>query len=727
MLSGAGAAGAHHEVPFPEADAPDAYGAAAHGAHVPLIEAGGHAVVGGDDDILVAGGGNDGNQLVPFLQGQGPDAVGADVLQCRLLHPLDGALAGDEDQIAVLLHTPAPDHGADLLGAVAGFNLDEVDDIGAPGVSARLGDGIALLDEHPALAGEEEDIVMGGGGEHGLHIVLLLGGHGPDALAATALRAVLADGQALDVAAVGQGKDALLLLDEVFHVDLVGHVLDLGIALVAVFIPQGSQLVLQHAPDQCRVGQQALEVTDLFLQLLILLLQLFPVQALEGDQAHIADGLGLHLAEGEALHQVLLGIVIAGTDDMDNLVNIILGDQQALQQMGPLLRLAQVIAGAADDQVLLEAEVLVQNMPQGQDAGLGLVIHQGQHIDGEAGLQGSLGKEPVQHHLGVGVPLQFDNDAHTVAVRLIPQVGDTLQPLVMDLVGYVLNELPLVHLIGKLGDDDAGAVLAVLLKLGAGADDHLAPAGGIGLADAAAAHDDAPGGKVRPGDVLHQVVQSGLRVIQHADAGVDDLRQVMGRDVGGHAHGNAAAAVDQQVGETGGQDPGFLPGFVKVGVPVHGILLNIPQHFVGDFGKPGLGITVGGRRVAVHGAEVAVAVHQHIAHGEVLSQAHHGVVNGGVAMGMVAAQHVAHAGGGLLEGLIRGQIVLIQSVEDATVNGLQAVPHVGQGPAHDDAHGVVDVAGLHFVDQLRFGDHLIGKGNVLRLVVSLVCHLPSPP
>ena len=168
---------------------------------------------------------------------------------------------------------------------------------------------------------------MGGGGEHGLHIVLLLGGHGPDALAATALRAVLADGQALDVAAVGQGKDALLLLDEVFHVDLVGHVLDLGIALVAVFIPQGSQLVLQHAPDQRRVGQQALEVADFFLQLLIFLLQLFPVQALKGDQAHIADGLGLHLAEGEALHQVLLGIVIAGTDDMDNLVNIILGDQ----------------------------------------------------------------------------------------------------------------------------------------------------------------------------------------------------------------------------------------------------------------------------------------------------------------------------------------------------------------------------------------------------------------
>ena len=87
-------------------------------------------------------------------------------------------------------------------------------------------------------------------------------------------------------------------------------------------------------------------------------------------------------------------------------------------------------------------------------------------------------------------------DAHTVAVGLVPNVGDALQTLVLHLVGHVLDEHALVDLIGDLGDDDAGAVLAELLKLSAGADPDVALAGGIGSADAAAAHDHALGGEV---------------------------------------------------------------------------------------------------------------------------------------------------------------------------------------------------------------------------------------
>ena len=48
---------------------------------------------------------------------------------------------------------------------------------------------------------------------------------GVDALAAAALGAVGADRGALDVAAVGEGEDALLLLDEILNVDLVLDVL----------------------------------------------------------------------------------------------------------------------------------------------------------------------------------------------------------------------------------------------------------------------------------------------------------------------------------------------------------------------------------------------------------------------------------------------------------------------------------------------------------------------
>ena len=199
---------------------------------------------------------------------------------------------------------------------------------------------------------------------------------------------------------------------------------------------------------------------------------------------------------------------------------------------------------------------------------------------------------------------------------------------------------------------NARAVLAELLKLMPGPDHHPAPAGGIGLPDAAATHDDAPGGEVRPLDVLHQITELSLRIVQHADAGADHLPQVVGRDIGGHAHGDAGGAVDQQIGEAAGQHTGFLAALVKVGVPVHGVLLNVPQHLVGELGQPGLGVTVGGGGIAIYGAEVAVAVHQHIPHGEVLGQTDQGVIDGLVAVGVVAAQHVTYAGSRLFEGLI---------------------------------------------------------------------------
>ena len=573
---------------------------------------------------------------------------------------------------------------------------------------------------NPAGVGEEQQQIVSGGHKEALDVVLLLEALGGDAPAAPLLGAVGGGGQALDISLVGQGIAAVLLLDEILHVDFVLHVLDLRQAAVAVLVPQGRQLVLEDGFDQLRIRQNPVVVGNFLLQLLVLRQELVPFQTLQALELHVQNGLGLHVRQAEAAHEVFLGIVIAGADDFDDLVDVVLGDEQALQQVGALLGLAQVVAGPADDDLLLEVQILVENFPQGQNPGLGLVLHQGQHVDGEGGLQGGLGKQTVQHHLGIGLPLQFDDDAHTGAVGLVADVGDALQALVVDLVGHVLDEHPLVDLVGDLRDDNPGAVLAELLKVGSGPEGQAALARGVGGPDAGPAQNDALGGEIGAGDVLHQVGQSGLGVVQDADAGVDDLGEVVGRDVGGHAHGDAGGTVDQQVGEPAGQDSWLLAGLIEVGVPVHGLLFDIPEHLVGDFAQAGLGVTVGSRGVAVHGAEVAVTVHQHIAHGEILGQTHQGVVNRLVSVGMVVTQHGAHAGGGLAEGPVGGQIVLIHGVKDPAVDGLQTVPHIGQGTSDDDGHGILDVAAFHFMNQLRGDNGLIGIQDVLGLVVFLM-------
>ena len=267
----------------------------------------------------------------------------------------------------------------------------------------------------------------------------------------------------------------------------------------------------------------------------------------------------------------------------------------------------------------------------------------------------------------------------------------------MDLLGDIFNQASLIDLIGQLRNDDAGAASAELLHLRLCPNGDLPSAGAIGGTDAAASHDDAAGGEIGALDVLHQIVQARFRIFHHADGAVNDLPQVVGRDVGGHADSDTGGAVDQQVRKTGGQDTGFLAALVEVGIPIYRVLFDVPQHFAGDLGQASLGVTVSGRRVAVHAAEVAVAVHQGVPHGEGLRQTHQGIVNRAVAMGMIPTQHVAHAGGGLLEGAVRGQIVLIHSIQDTAMHRFQTVPHIGQGTANDDGHGVVHVRRLHLM------------------------------
>ena len=93
-------------------------------------------------------------------------------------------------------------------------------------------------------------------------------------------------------------------------------------------------------------------------------------------------------------------------------------------------------------------------------------------------------------------------------------------------------------------------------------------------------------------------------------------------------------------------------------------------------------------------------------------------------MGMVLTQHITHAGSGFLEGFVGGQAAFVHGVENPAVYRLQAVPHIGQGPAYNDAHGVLNVGLLHFVYQLGLGNHLVGEGDVLRFVITVVCHIP---
>ena len=113
--------------------------------------------------------------------------------------------------------------------------------------------------------------------------------------------------------------------------------------------------------------------------------------------------------------------------------------------------------------------------------------------------------------------------------------------------------------------------------------------------------------------------------------------------------------------------------------------------------KARLGVPHGRGRVAVDGAEVALAVDQRVAHAEILGHADQGVVDGRVAVRVVLAEDFADDLGALAGGPVEVQAHLVHAEEDAAMDGLQAVADIGQRAADDHAHGVVEIRAAHLV------------------------------
>ena len=381
--------------------------------------------------------------------------------------------------------------------------------------------------------------------------------------------------------------------------------------------------------------------------------------------------------------------------------------------MGAIARLVQQELGATGDDLLAEVDEGAQEVLQGQH--LRPTAVEGDHVAAEGILQLRIPIELVQHDIGDGVALDLDDDAHAIAVGLVAQLRDALDALLAHQFGDLFEQGALVHLIGNFGDDEGFAILADLLHLRLGAHQHRAAPGLISEPRPAPAQHDAAGGEIGSGDDLDQLIDGDLGIVHHGEDGVDHLAQIVRGYIGGHAHGDAARAIDQQIGEARRHDDRLVLLAVIVGLEVDGVEIDVLSQGDGRTRQARFGVAHGRRRIAVHGAEIALPVDERQAHGEGLRHAHQRVIDRGVAMGMVFAHDVADDARALHIGLVGRVAVLGHREEDAPMHGLEPVAHIGKRTADDHAHGVIEIAALHLVGD---GDGAnIGARRLLNVVV----------
>ena len=172
--------------------------------------------------------------------------------------------------------------------------------------------------------------------------------------------------------------------------------------------------------------------------------------------------------------------------------------------------------------------------------------HKSKHVVVEVSLQRGELVELVEHLLGIGILFEVDNNTHITPSRLIAQVANRSELFLMDEVGNLLNQCCFIHTIRHFCDDNAVAPTLLCFLDGCyGTHRHATTASGVGLAHWRATIDHGTSWKVWPFNVLHEVIQRGIRVVDKLDCCINHLTKVVSRDVRCHTNGNTNLAVEQ--------------------------------------------------------------------------------------------------------------------------------------------------------------------------------------
>ena len=316
-------------------------------------------------DVVFARGEPHLDQLVAVADLDRDDPVGADRrVVGEELGFLDQALGGGEGEVLVLLEVAGRDHRHHLL---AFAQRQQVDQRAAFRVPRALRQLVDLEPVDLAAVGEEEQEVVGRADVEVLDVVVLFEVHPHHPDAAAVLLAVGGERQPLDVAGGGQRDHHLLVGDHVLDPDVALEVGELGAALVAVGLDDFGQLVLDQAHHPGFVAEDRPQLADPLHQVGVLGADFVGLERGQALQAHVEDRLRLLARELEFLDQAVAGGVgvARGADQFDHRVEVVERDQQALEDVGAGLGPAQLVLGAAGDDLALVVDVVLDQLAAG--------------------------------------------------------------------------------------------------------------------------------------------------------------------------------------------------------------------------------------------------------------------------------------------------------------------------------------------------------------------------
>ena len=374
---------ANHAVAVVKTDCAHTARRTAHYAGVRFVKADGHAVCRADNQVAAAICQLDTNHLVALVKPDCPEAVFPVRIVVGQGAALDNPVFRHKGQVLVVRKFAQRNRRADLL---ARRKLEQVDNRRALCLPAGLRHLITLELKHLALIRKEQDVVVRRSRHNILDKILIAHRLRRYAAPAAPLAAVGVDRHTLDIAQVRQRNDNFFFLNQILNVDFVDNGRNLTAALVAVFILNAEQVFLDHFDHEVVVAENLIQMLDERLHLRQIVVNLLPLQAAQPSKAHIHNRLCLYIRQAKPLHEFYLRVsnaALCAADDVDDLVNIVDRNAQSMQNMLAVNCLFQVKTRPAQEHILLKLDIIVENLPQVQQARF-LLIDKRDHVCAEA-------------------------------------------------------------------------------------------------------------------------------------------------------------------------------------------------------------------------------------------------------------------------------------------------------------------------------------------------------
>ena len=312
-----------------------------------------------------------------------------------------------------------------------------------------------------------------------------------------------------------------------------------------------------------------------------------------------------------------------------------------------------------------------------------LILMDGQKNDPEGGLHLGMFIKLIEDDLGHLVPFQLDDHPHPFPVRFVANIGNPLDHLLLNQFSDFFDELGLIGLIGKFGDNNVFTfAFSIPLDDRPGSKLDHALSGFIGLANSLSAVDESRlwGSRVREDDPsIPRERYPGL-----------SIRAIRALIVSAILWGGILVAIPTAIpeepltmrfGNLDGRTEGSTERVVVIRDKIDRFLIDVCQQLGGELGHADLGISHGRRGIAINGAEISLAVDQRITEREILGHSDNGIINRHIAVGMIFTDDIADDSRRFLVGFIPIVAELIHGVKNAAMNGFKTIP------AHPEERG----------------------------------------